>query len=158
MTRLAPSYTLISLHDALPIWEVIVNKIDLHDQIAVVTGGAQGLGFASAQRLVSSGAKVSLWDIDAQRLDEAQKSQDRKSTRLNSSHVKISYAVFCLKKKMINYILVAQERENRFFATANSRSGLMFQGCPRGSAVAESDVQAGVARLCTSADVSRSMP
>src|SRR5699024_12193858 len=27
--------------------------------------------------------------------------QDRKSTRLNSSHVSISYAVFCLKKKMI---------------------------------------------------------
>src|SRR5690606_40866618 len=27
---------------------------------------------------------------------------DRKSTRLNSSHVKISYAVFCLKKKNIN--------------------------------------------------------
>src|SRR5690606_41743833 len=29
-------------------------------------------------------------------------SQDRKSTRLNSSHVKISYAVFCLKKKKYN--------------------------------------------------------
>src|SRR5690606_41528593 len=29
---------------------------------------------------------------------------DRKSTRLNSSHVKISYAVFCLKKKKIKYI------------------------------------------------------
>src|SRR5437868_7916481 len=29
--------------------------------------------------------------------------QDRKSTRLNSSHVSISYAVFCLKKKNINY-------------------------------------------------------
>src|SRR5690606_39391612 len=29
------------------------------------------------------------------------KNKDRKSTRLNSSHVKISYAVFCLKKKMI---------------------------------------------------------
>src|SRR5690606_39448271 len=28
-----------------------------------------------------------------------QRGQDRKSTRLNSSHVKISYAVFCLKKK-----------------------------------------------------------
>src|SRR5690606_39601632 len=28
--------------------------------------------------------------------------EDRKSTRLNSSHVKISYAVFCLKKKRIN--------------------------------------------------------
>src|SRR5436309_3950699 len=31
---------------------------------------------------------------------EHQMRQDRKSTRLNSSHVKISYAVFCLKKKM----------------------------------------------------------
>src|SRR3712207_8644722 len=28
---------------------------------------------------------------------------DRKSTRLNSSHANISYAVFCLKKKKINY-------------------------------------------------------
>src|SRR5690606_41671149 len=28
--------------------------------------------------------------------------RDRKSTRLNSSHVKISYAVFCLKKKILN--------------------------------------------------------
>src|SRR5689334_25346935 len=30
---------------------------------------------------------------------------DRKSTRLNSSHSSISYAVFCLKKKIIEYIL-----------------------------------------------------
>src|SRR3989442_9944039 len=29
--------------------------------------------------------------------------QDRKSTRLNSSHVRISYAVFCLKKKKMSY-------------------------------------------------------
>src|SRR5690606_40787439 len=32
-------------------------------------------------------------------IDEASTEKDRKSTRLNSSHVKISYAVFCLKKK-----------------------------------------------------------
>src|SRR5690606_41737839 len=32
-------------------------------------------------------------------VDYALDAQDRKSTRLNSSHVKISYAVFCLKKK-----------------------------------------------------------
>src|SRR5690606_41457204 len=32
-------------------------------------------------------------------LQEARPEQDRKSTRLNSSHVKISYAVFCLKQK-----------------------------------------------------------
>src|SRR5437870_8238664 len=35
-------------------------------------------------------------DIEA---DVAQTPEDRKSTRLNSSHVAISYAVFCLKKK-----------------------------------------------------------
>src|SRR5690606_41733708 len=33
--------------------------------------------------------------------------QDRKSTRLNSSHVKISYAVFCLKKKNKSYTIHA---------------------------------------------------
>ena len=33
--------------------------------------------------------------------NEAEKTLDRKSTRLNSSHVVISYAVFCLKKKSI---------------------------------------------------------
>lgn len=49
-----------------------MNQIDLNDQIAVVTGGAQGIGFAVAKRLVASGAKVSLWDMDADRLAEAQ--------------------------------------------------------------------------------------
>src|SRR2546426_2773972 len=34
--------------------------------------------------------------------------EDRKSTRLNSSHLVISYAVFCLKKKKINYVLDAE--------------------------------------------------
>src|SRR5690606_41203039 len=38
-----------------------------------------------------------------QRLVAAVTRLDRKSTRLNSSHVKISYAVFCLKKKTNNY-------------------------------------------------------
>jgi len=48
-----------------------VNTIDLKDQVAVVTGGAQGLGFAMAQRILASGAKVSLWDRDSAVLDEA---------------------------------------------------------------------------------------
>src|SRR5204863_2501609 len=37
----------------------------------------------------------------AQSEDAVPASQDRKSTRLNSSHVEISYAVFCLKKKTL---------------------------------------------------------
>lgn len=41
-----------------------MNKIDLENQVAVVTGGAQGIGFAIARRLVDSGAKVCIWDIN----------------------------------------------------------------------------------------------
>src|SRR3712207_6947694 len=42
--------------------------------------------------------------------DPSRRAGDRKSTRLNSSHANISYAVFCLKKKINNtlYVLVAQ--------------------------------------------------
>jgi 3-oxoacyl-[acyl-carrier protein] reductase len=40
-----------------------VNKIDLSGQIAIVTGGAQGIGFAVAKRLVESGARVASWDL-----------------------------------------------------------------------------------------------
>jgi 3-oxoacyl-[acyl-carrier protein] reductase len=48
-----------------------VNQIDLNGRNAVITGGAQGLGFAIAERLVSSGAAVSLWDKDATLLKSA---------------------------------------------------------------------------------------
>src|SRR5699024_2874760 len=39
------------------------------------------------------------YEITSLKHDSLQKAGDRKSTRLNSSHVSISYAVFCLKKK-----------------------------------------------------------
>lgn len=48
-----------------------MNQIDLNGQTAVVTGGAQGLGFAMAKRLIASGAKVSLWDMNAELLGQA---------------------------------------------------------------------------------------
>ena len=48
-----------------------MNAIDLNNQVAVVTGGAQGLGFAMAHRILASGAQVSLWDRDAAALDKA---------------------------------------------------------------------------------------
>ncbi|MBL4646813.1 MAG: 3-oxoacyl-ACP reductase [Hyphomicrobiales bacterium] len=48
-----------------------MNKIDLNAQVAVVTGGAQGLGFAIAKRLIDSGAKVCLWDMDEVMLTKA---------------------------------------------------------------------------------------
>src|SRR3712207_9006188 len=43
--------------------------------------------------------RVEVSEVGVDRLDPAPGRQDRKSTRLNSSHANISYAVFCLKKK-----------------------------------------------------------
>ena len=42
-----------------------MNQIDLNHRHAVITGGAQGLGFSVAARVLASGASVSLWDRDA---------------------------------------------------------------------------------------------
>jgi len=40
------------------------NSYNYSDQVAVITGGCNGIGAAVAQRLVGSGAKVVLWDVD----------------------------------------------------------------------------------------------
>ena len=42
-----------------------MNQLDFQGRHAIVTGGATGLGFAIAQRLIESGGSVSLWDRDA---------------------------------------------------------------------------------------------
>ena len=48
-----------------------MNQFDLQGRVAVITGGAQGIGYATAQRMLASGASVVLWDIDAVRLAAA---------------------------------------------------------------------------------------
>jgi 3-oxoacyl-[acyl-carrier protein] reductase len=48
-----------------------MNRIDLHDRVAVITGGAQGFGYATAMRMLDSGASVMLWDIDSARVEHA---------------------------------------------------------------------------------------
>ncbi len=47
------------------------NRLDLAGRNAIVTGGAAGLGFAIAERLVQSSANVCVWDIDQDAIDEA---------------------------------------------------------------------------------------
>src|SRR5438874_6858202 len=72
----ADSYTL-SLHDALPIW--------IPQPREKSRGPAEPAFRLARQPAISS--------------PENRRMRDRKSTRLNSSHVENSYAVFCLKKK-----------------------------------------------------------
>src|SRR2546430_12812998 len=56
--------------------------------------------------------------------------QDRKSTRLNSSHSQISYAVFCLKKKKKNqYTLTAQTTTTSHTNTQMSYDSVMNNSC-----------------------------
>jgi 2-dehydro-3-deoxy-L-rhamnonate dehydrogenase (NAD+) len=48
-----------------------MNQLDMQGRAAIVTGGAAGIGLAIAQRLIASGARVSLWDRDAAALESA---------------------------------------------------------------------------------------
>src|SRR5690606_41758603 len=88
-------YTL-SLHDALPIFR----------PGHVLRDGGPGAGcqhaaaprLASRRRIRARGRRIASI-LPRQGRRGAGCGADRKSTRLNSSHVKISYAVFCLKKK-----------------------------------------------------------
>ena len=53
-----------------------MNTLDLSGKRAVVTGGGRGMGFAVAQRFLTSGASVSLWDISEETLDAARSKLD----------------------------------------------------------------------------------
>ena len=50
-----------------------MNQFDLSNRTAIVTGGAQGLGFGISKRFIESGAEVIIWDIDKELLKSAEK-------------------------------------------------------------------------------------
>src|SRR5207245_9679030 len=88
----SPIYPL-SLHDALPIYQQRVGAAGgSRGRVALVRPGdprAHAVGLGASQR--------------TQDCPNLLASKDRKSTRLNSSHGSISYAVFCLKKTNLLY-------------------------------------------------------
>src|SRR3712207_7818749 len=88
-------YTL-SLHDALPICRLLGGgEIDLVEVVAVGVPQKRPAGVGERDVVRGRGA--------VRRLAGVVDREDRKSTRLNSSHANISYAVFCLKKKKTQY-------------------------------------------------------
>src|SRR5207253_10359155 len=95
-------YTL-SLHDALPIWRrAVLEKRFGQVEFRQATDPA---GAASRLKRYFAGDLEALTPIGVDPGGTAFQRKvwsalDRKSTRLNSSHVAISYAVFCLKKKI----------------------------------------------------------
>src|SRR5690606_41428659 len=86
-----PNIYTLSLHDALPI-SPLAGKPSLDERISNPPGAKTAKLRRRCRKRQLLGEKACRRFI---RLAEL----DRKSTRLNSSHVKISYAVFCLKKK-----------------------------------------------------------
>ncbi len=60
-----------------------MNHIDLANKTAIVTGAARGIGYAIAERLLQSGAAVSIWDMDVAAMAEA----ERELSKLGRVHV-----------------------------------------------------------------------
>src|SRR5690606_42016861 len=91
-------YTL-SLHDALPIFKIAGSmgfKEGFHKASPVLLEPIMKVEIVTPEDYLGD----VMGDVSRRRgVLQGQDDRDRKSTRLNSSHVKISYAVFCLKKK-----------------------------------------------------------
>src|SRR5690606_40961408 len=96
------TYHFLPLHDALPIYT-------LSEREAKVLRLYFGLGDTEPLTLEQIGERFGITRERVRQIKERAlaRLRDRKSTRLNSSHVKISYAVFCLKKKRSSMTLFA---------------------------------------------------
>src|SRR5690606_40946267 len=99
----APAFSPLSLHDALPIFPARLLGVGEGRRVLDLCAAPGG----KTLQLAAAGWQVTSLDASDRRLDMLRANlartglaatviQDRKSTRLNSSHVKISYAVFCL--------------------------------------------------------------
>src|SRR5690242_21329999 len=91
-------YTL-SLHDALPICRT---KSAKSSNAGILTCSTRRTRSYATWELSTDGQEFV--HRCTKPVAELQTAGDRKSTRLNSSHMSISYAVFCLKKKKIKYL------------------------------------------------------
>src|SRR5699024_12661053 len=93
-SRHSPPIASLSLHDALPISNDTRFKSNISELDRTLGGG-----FVTGSLILIGGDPGIGKSTLTLQIAESNNNLDRKSTRLNSSHVSISYAVFCLKKK-----------------------------------------------------------
>src|SRR2546425_5996695 len=86
-----------------------IYTLSLHDALPIYFGG--GIEYRFGRLGVRAEGRDYVYKFDRYGFDKTQHEIDRKSTRLNSSHYLISYAVFCLKKK--------KQRRKRIFLLAD---------------------------------------
>src|SRR5690606_41961184 len=106
LLALLPYPLLFSLPDPAT---TAIYTLSLHDALPIFQGGGASSSKVNAYCCQHSSRSTLAWCAPLQLCSQrppcstgTTSSSDRKSTRLNSSHVKISYAVFCLKKKKKN--------------------------------------------------------
>src|SRR5437868_8111556 len=86
-----------------------IYTLSLHDALPITAPGTHSLKATQPGSIRSNAASICIYAPGSTACDPTPSGQvggDRKSTRLNSSHVSISYAVFCLKKKTNNLSLI----------------------------------------------------
>ena len=85
-------------------------NFNLKNRVAIVTGGAQGFGYAITERFIESGAKVAIWDIDE---NEAKKTLEKIPSK------ELSYQIVDVSDfETINKSLLETEKKiwkNRYF-------------------------------------------
>ena len=75
-----------------------MNKYNLTNKVAIVTGGAQGFGLAITKRIIQSGGKVVIWDIDKEEAEKAKKEINSE----NFSYQIVDVTDFEMIKRSIN--------------------------------------------------------
>src|SRR5437868_9471455 len=98
-----PALSTLSLHDALPILHRLLDCLD-RTPVHHLDRGREDSSGDDLRDGLARPVRV-----------------DRKSTRLNSSHVSISYAVFCLKKKNTHRIFFTPRRTRLVLAAVSGR-------------------------------------
>ena len=91
-----------------------MNNFDLKNKVAIVTGGAQGFGFAITEKFLASGAKVLIWDIDEKEANDALK----KLNNVNCSYQKVDVNNFNDIEKTLKQIEISHGKIDIFINNA----------------------------------------